>query len=64
MTGPDLGWLARDNDIRVILVKDAVGSSQPNSAQAQFDYTFNRFMEFIEIVTVDELIQKFHQASQ
>ena len=50
MHGMDLGY-------RVVVVKDAVGSSQPNSHQATLDYTFRRFDNTIDMATTEQLIQ-------
>eukprot|EP00445_Apocalathium_hangoei_P018138 CAMPEP_0203906730 /NCGR_PEP_ID=MMETSP0359-20131031/48318_1 /ASSEMBLY_ACC=CAM_ASM_000338 /TAXON_ID=268821 /ORGANISM="Scrippsiella Hangoei, Strain SHTV-5" /LENGTH=373 /DNA_ID=CAMNT_0050831423 /DNA_START=35 /DNA_END=1156 /DNA_ORIENTATION=- len=47
---------AFDRYYRVILVSDAVGSSQPNSALAQFDYTFRRFDHLLDLATTDALL--------
>ena len=46
---------AVDAGIRVVVVSDACYSCQPNSHQAQLDYTFRRFYAQIEIGSAAEV---------
>jgi len=46
---------AMDLGYRVVVVTDAVGSSQPNSHQATLDYVFRRFDNIIDLVDTDQL---------
>ena len=47
---------AIDRYYRVVLVTDAVASSQPNSAQAQLDYTLRRFDHMVDFTTTETLL--------
>lgn len=47
---------AIDNYYHVILVTDAVGSSQPNCAQAVIDYTIRRFDHMINIGSTQDVL--------
>lgn len=48
---------ALDHFYRVILVTDAVGSTQPKSEQAQFDFTFRRFHHMIDFATTNDVME-------
>lgn len=47
---------AIDRYYRIIVVSDAIGSSQPNSAQAQLDYTLRRFDHMVDFGTTSDII--------
>jgi len=47
---------ALDHYYRVLLVTDAVGSTQANSAQAQLDYTLRRFDHLVELGSTEEVL--------
>jgi len=46
---------AIDRYYRIILITDAIGSSQPNAAQAQLDYTLRRFDHMADLGTAADV---------
>ena len=47
---------AIDHYYRIIVATDAVGSSQPNAAQAQLDYTLRRFDHMVDLGSTEDIL--------
>ena len=47
---------AIDRYYRIVVVTDGIGSSQPNAAQAQLDYTLRRFDHMADLGTADDIM--------
>jgi len=47
---------AIDSYYRIIVVTDAIGSSQPNAGQAQLDYTLRRFDHMVDLGTAANIM--------
>ena len=47
---------AIDEYFRIIILTDGIGSSQPNAAQAQLDYTLRRFDHMVDFASSEDLL--------
>lgn len=45
-----------DNYYRIVVITDAIGSSQPAAGQAQIDYTLRRFDHMVDFATTDQVL--------